>query len=111
VWIVGGILSFFGALAFAEMGAALPEAGGMYVYLREAYGPLLSFLFGWTLFLVIDSGAVATLAVAFASNYLPQFFEMTPLVQKAVAVALIASSSWLPSIISACGGGRTCRIF
>ncbi|MDD8014323.1 MAG: amino acid permease [Acidobacteriota bacterium] len=89
VWIVGGILSFFGALAFAEMGAALPEAGGMYVYLREAYGPLLSFLFGWTLFLVIDSGAVATLAVAFASNYLPQFFEMTPLVQKAVAVALI----------------------
>ncbi|MBP1660058.1 MAG: putative permease, partial [Candidatus Aminicenantes bacterium] len=48
VWIVGGLFSFFGAVAFAELGAAMPEAGGIYVYLREAYGPLISFLFGWT---------------------------------------------------------------
>lgn len=90
VWVVGGFLSFLGALSFAEIGAAMPEAGGMYVYLREAYGPLLSFLFGWTLFLVIDSGAIATLAVAFSANYLPYFFKMTPLMSKIVAVIFIA---------------------
>jgi APA family basic amino acid/polyamine antiporter len=89
VWVVGGFLSFLGALAFAELGAAMPEAGGMYVYLREAYGPLLSFLFGWTLFLVIDSGAIATLAVAFSANYLPYFFKMTPLMSKILAVVFI----------------------
>jgi APA family basic amino acid/polyamine antiporter len=89
VWVVGGMLSFFGALTFAELGAAMPEAGGMYVFLREAYGPLLSFLFGWTLFLVIDSGAVATLTVAFTSRYLPYFFKMTPLAVKVVSVLFI----------------------
>jgi APA family basic amino acid/polyamine antiporter len=89
VWVVGGMLSFFGALTFAELGAAMPEAGGMYVFLREAYGPLLSFLFGWTLFLVIDSGAVATLTVAFTSRYLPYFFRMTPLAVKVVSVLFI----------------------
>jgi basic amino acid/polyamine antiporter, APA family len=90
VWIVGGLFSFFGALAFAELGAAMPEAGGVYVYLREAYGPLLSFLFGWTLFLVIDSGAAATLAVAFSHNILPRFVEMTGLEKKLVAAGFIA---------------------
>ena len=45
-WVIGGMFSFFGAVAFAELGAAMPEAGGIYVFLREAYGPLLSFLFG-----------------------------------------------------------------
>jgi len=89
VWVVGGVLSFFGALTFAELGAAMPEAGGMYVFLREAYGPLLSFLFGWTLFLVIDSGAIATLTVAFTSRYLPYFFRMTPFAVKVVSVLFI----------------------
>src|SRR5512136_2563013 len=56
VWIVGGLLSYFGALSLPEMGGAMPKAGGMYNFLREAYGPLPAFLFGWTLFLVIDSG-------------------------------------------------------
>ena len=89
VWVVGGFLSFLGALALAELGAAIPQAGGIYIYLKEAFGPLLSFLFGWTLFLVIDSGAIATLAVAFSSNYLPYFIKMTPLIEKLVAVAFI----------------------
>ncbi len=89
VWVVGGFLSFLGALTFAELGAAMPEAGGMYVYLREAYGSLLSFLFGWTLFLVIDAGAIATLAVAFSASYLPYFFKMSPLATKLVAVVFI----------------------
>jgi len=90
VWVVGGVLSFFGALAFAELGAAYPSAGGMYVYLREAYGPLIAFLFGWTLFLVIDSGAVATLAMAFASKYLPYFVPLTWVQIKIVALVFVA---------------------
>src|SRR5438046_3321973 len=48
VWVVGGLLSLFGALTYAELAAAMPEAGGEYVYLREAYGPLWSFIYGWT---------------------------------------------------------------
>ena len=90
VWVVGGLLSLFGALTFAEMGAAYPQAGGIYIYLREAYGPLLSFLFGWTLFLVIDAGAIATLAVAFSSKYLPTFFPISPAGIKLIAIGLIA---------------------
>lgn len=56
VWVVGGFLSFLGALALAELGAALPEAGGIYVYLRESYGSFISFLFGWTLFSLLIQG-------------------------------------------------------
>jgi APA family basic amino acid/polyamine antiporter len=90
VWIVGGVLSFFGALAFSELAAAYPHAGGMYVYLREAYGRLVAFLFGWALFFVIDSGAIAALAVAFSTKYLPFFVEVSPTVANIVSVALIA---------------------
>ncbi|OGD29326.1 MAG: hypothetical protein A2Y56_10625 [Candidatus Aminicenantes bacterium RBG_13_63_10] len=90
VWVVGGLLSFFGALSFAELGAMYPEAGGIYVYLREAYGHLVSFLFGWTLFLVIDAGAVATLAVAFSKEYLPQLIpNMSGLTIQLVAAGMI----------------------
>ncbi|MGE5344171.1 MAG: APC family permease [Candidatus Omnitrophota bacterium] len=89
VWAVGGLLTFFGALSLSELGTAFPQAGGMYVYLREAYGPLVSFLFGWTLFLVIDSGSIATLSVAFSSKYLPFFFDLTPVEKKLVSAALI----------------------
>jgi APA family basic amino acid/polyamine antiporter len=93
VWVVGGLFSFFGAVAFAELGAAMPEAGGIYVYLREAYGPLLSFLFGWTLFLVIDSGSIATLAVAFSSEILPKFpafAEISKTTKTLIAAGFIA---------------------
>ncbi|MFC1659852.1 APC family permease [Gemmatimonadota bacterium] len=90
VWVAGGVLSFFGALAFAELSAAYPEAGGMYVFLRESYGPLLAFLFGWTLFLVVDSGAIATLAVAFSTKYLPFFFPVSTLAGKLVSVAFVS---------------------
>ena len=90
VWAVSGVLCFFGAVTFAELGAAYPHAGGMYVYLREAYGPLIAFLFGWTLFLVIDSGSIATLAVSFSSKYLPYFFPVTPLMSKVIALLFVA---------------------
>ncbi len=91
VWILGGILSFFGALAVAELGTMFTGAGGIYVYLREAYGALTAFLFGWALILVIESGTIATLAVGFSSKYLPFFIDLTPLQQRIMAVALIAA--------------------
>lgn len=72
-WIVGGLLTLAGALTYAELGAAMPEAGGQYVYLKEAYGPLFGFLFGWILFLVYMTGGIAGLAVAFA-EYFGYFF-------------------------------------
>ncbi len=65
-WIVGGLITLAGALTYAELGAAFPEAGGQYVYLREAYGPLAGFLFGWQLFFVYMSGGIAGLGVVFA---------------------------------------------
>ena len=65
VWIVGGLLSLFGALTYAELAAAMPEAGGEYVYLREAYGPFWGFLYGWTQMWVAKSGSIATLATGF----------------------------------------------
>jgi basic amino acid/polyamine antiporter, APA family len=68
-WIAGGVLSFAGALVFAELGAALPRAGGQYVFLREAYGDLTGFLYGWTLFAVIHTGTLAALAVAYAKYF------------------------------------------
>jgi APA family basic amino acid/polyamine antiporter len=75
VWVVGGLLSLFGALSYAELAAALPEAGGEYVYLREAYGPLWGFLYGWTQTWVAKSGSIATLATGFfiyLTNFRPE---------------------------------------
>src|SRR3954463_1469065 len=69
LWIVGGLFSLAGALTLAELAAMLPRAGGPYVYLREAYGRLPAFLFGWTEFLVIRTGSIATLAAAFGLNF------------------------------------------
>ncbi|MEW5979063.1 MAG: amino acid permease [Acidobacteriota bacterium] len=63
VWAVGGLLTLCGALSYAELGAALPKAGGEYVYLREAYGPFLGFLNGWTYFLVTNPGSIAAMVV------------------------------------------------
>jgi APA family basic amino acid/polyamine antiporter len=66
-WAVAGVLTITGALSCAELAAMLPRAGGQYVFLREAYGPSFGFLFGWALFLVIQSGTIAAVAVAFAN--------------------------------------------
>jgi APA family basic amino acid/polyamine antiporter len=74
-WIFGGLIVLCGALTYAELGAAMPEAGGQYVYLKEAYSPLYGFLFGWQLFLVSMSGAIAALAAAFA-EYFGSFFPL-----------------------------------
>ena len=73
LWIGGGLVTLTGATAYAELGAMFPEAGGQYVFLREAYGPLAGFLFGWTSFFVIASGGIAALAAGFG-EYLGAFF-------------------------------------
>jgi APA family basic amino acid/polyamine antiporter len=66
VWLVSGILTMIGALSYGELAAAMPNAGGQYVYLRESLGPMWGFLYGWALFLVIQTGTVAAVAIAFA---------------------------------------------
>jgi APA family basic amino acid/polyamine antiporter len=66
VWVVTGLLTVMAALSYGELAAMMPKAGGQYVYLREAYSPLWGFLYGWTLFLVIQTGTIAAVAVAFA---------------------------------------------
>ncbi|MFB3921916.1 MAG: APC family permease [Terriglobia bacterium] len=88
VWIAGGLLSLFGALTFAEMAAMLPASGGQYVFLREAYGPLVSFLCGWSFFLAAQGGGISVLAVGFA-QYLGDFVTLSPWEAKGAAAASI----------------------
>jgi APA family basic amino acid/polyamine antiporter len=89
VWIVGGVLSVLGALTYAELGAMDRSSGGLYAYIRDAFGRLPAFLYGWTLFFVIATGTNATLVVA-AANYMGQFVELSPIARKIVAVSLLA---------------------
>ena len=77
VWAGAGVLTLIGALCYAELGARRPQAGGSYVYLREAFGPLAGFLFGWTMLLVIYSGSSAAVATIFAS-YACALFDLPP---------------------------------
>ena len=76
VWILGGIISLFGALSVAELGAAMPRAGGQYVYLNEAYGPVWGYLYGWSAVAVINTASIAAVGVAFA-EYLSFFTSLS----------------------------------
>jgi APA family basic amino acid/polyamine antiporter len=91
-WVIAGVLSFFGALAYAELGAMMPATGGQYVYLREAYGPMCAFVSGWTFMLAVLSGGSAWLAVTF-SIYARYFIPLTPVMGKILSLALIAALS------------------
>ncbi len=88
VWLAGGILSLLGALTYGELSSMKPRAGGLYVYIRDCFGPFPAFLFGWTLFFVISSGSIATLAVAFG-NYLGEFVQLSRFGTKIVALLVI----------------------
>ena len=88
VWILGGIVSLFGALSVAELGAAMPRAGGQYVYLNEAYGPLWGYLYGWSAVAVINTASIAAVGVAF-SEYLGFFFPISDASIKGIAVVTI----------------------
>ncbi len=89
VWIVGGVLSLLGALTYGELSARNPEAGGLYVFIRDGFGSLPAFLYGWALLFVMSSGSIATLAVAF-SGYLGQIVPLTPAMATLSAIAMIA---------------------
>ena len=92
VWAFGGLVSLAGALTFAEMGALMPRVGGQYVFLRESFGELAGFLFGWAYLLVIQSGSIAAVAVGFA-EYFNYFF---PSVERRVtAVSVILLLAWI----------------
>jgi basic amino acid/polyamine antiporter, APA family len=77
VWLLGGLMSLLGALTYAELAAANPEAGGLYCYIRDAFGRLPAFLYGWSLLLVIASGTIAALAHAF-TTYLQEIIPLSP---------------------------------
>jgi APA family basic amino acid/polyamine antiporter len=89
VWLVGGVLSLLGALTYAELAAANPEAGGLYCYIRDGFGRISAFFYGWCLFLVIASGSVAALARVF-SEYLAKVLPISPAGQTFAAVVMIA---------------------
>jgi APA family basic amino acid/polyamine antiporter len=92
VWAVAGFLSLLGALTYAELGAMKPEAGGLYAYLRDAFGPLPAFLYGWASFLVIASGSIAALAVAFANYLAPLLpFRVPGPIISVVTIAVVAA--------------------
>jgi APA family basic amino acid/polyamine antiporter len=106
-WFATAALTLVAALSYGELAAAMPHAGGQYVYLREAFGPLWGFLFGWTMFLVIQTGTIAAVAVAFAKfsgvfvpwisaqNYLIGSGRMGLTTQRLLAIAMIVFLTWL----------------
>ena len=94
VWIFAGVVSFFGALACAELGAAFPSTGGQYVFLREAYGPLAGFLCGWSMFTVARTAQVAWMAVTFAL-YVSYLVPLGAAGSKLLGLAAIALFTWI----------------
>ncbi len=107
VWVITALLTLIAALSYGELAAAMPQAGGQYVYLREAFGPLTGFLYGWTLFLVIQTGTVAAVAVAFAKftgvfvpwiaadNYLLRLGAFGFSTQQLAAIAVLVLLTWV----------------
>src|SRR5688572_14014080 len=104
-WIAGAIVAFAGALTFAELGSRFPHAGGHYVYIRDAFGGLPAFLYGWMLLLIIATGALASLALAFA-GYVDAFIPMSPLQQRVFGAAIILLLSVI-NILGVKPGTRT----
>jgi len=105
-WLVTAALTLIAALSYGELAAAMPHAGGQYVYLREAFGPMWGFLYGWTLFMVIQTGTIAAVAVAFAkytgvffpsisaANYLVGSGKIGVTTQQLLAILMIVFLTW-----------------
>jgi APA family basic amino acid/polyamine antiporter len=96
VWIAGGLLTIAGALTYAELGAMFPRAGGQYHYLKEAYGKLPAFLFGWTSFFVIMSGGIAAIGAGFGA-YFGLFVPFFSNDHRLFSIPIVGSSSWTVS--------------
>ena len=88
VWVLGGIVALFASFVYAELAARRPEVGGQYAYLRDAYGPMPAFLYGWALLLVIQSGGMAAVAITFA-RYFSDLVQL-PISENALAVGVLA---------------------
>ena len=112
VWVLGGVLSVAGALSLAELASMFPEAGGIYVYLREAYGRSMGFLYAWVALVAGETGGIAGLAVAFGI-YLAQIVPLTPMERKIASVALVLAltagncygvetGKWVQNLLTAC---------
>lgn len=97
VWVIGGVLTLLGALSLAELGAAMPDAGGIYTFITRAFGRLPGFLCGWMLFTVATSGSIATLGAAFPI-YLGGFVPLTPTTGKIASLSAIALLTWVNAI-------------
>ncbi len=107
VWLITGIITVIGAISYGELASMMPDVGGQYVYLREAYHPLIGFLFGWTTFLIIQCGSIAAVAVAFAKfsgvlfpwisdrNILFEAGFLKINTTMVVAISMIAFLTWL----------------
>src|SRR5580765_2286297 len=105
-WVVTALLTLTAALSYGELAAAMPHAGGQYIYLREAFGPMYGFLYGWTLLMVIQTGTVAAVAVAFAKyagvfvpwisdqNYLIGSGKVGLQTQQLVAIVIVVFLAW-----------------
>jgi APA family basic amino acid/polyamine antiporter len=104
VWVIGGVLTMLGALSLAELGAAMPEAGGIYTFISRGFGQLWGFLCGWMLFTVATSGSIATLGAAFPI-YLGAFVRLTPTTTKIAGLVVIALLTWI-NIIGVKNGAR-----
>ncbi len=109
IWILGGVVSLFGALSVAELGAALPQAGGQYVYLNEAYGPVWGYLYGWSAVAVINTASIAAVGVAFG-EYLGYFFPLSAWGIKAIAIGSVILLSIL-NIVDVKSGARFQNLF
>ena len=94
IWIFSGILVLCGALTLSELGTMLPESGGLYVYMREAYGPFWAFLYGWTIMLVVIPGSLAALSSAFLL-YLEQFVPLALWEQKVLGIAVLLGLGYI----------------
>jgi len=106
VWVFGGVLCILGALCFAELSAMYPRAGGLYVYLREAYGRPVAFLFGWTEVFFGKPASIGALSVAFVGSFsLALGGILSPNVQVLVAITLIVGMAWV-NIVGVLWGGR-----
>ena len=109
VWVFGGLISLFGALSVAELGAAMPRAGGQFVYLNEAYGPVWGYLYGWSCVAVINTASIAAVGVAF-SEYLSFFFPLSTMGIKSVAILSVILLTII-NILDVKSGARVQNIF
>src|SRR5689334_8964128 len=103
VWVIGGILTICGALSLAELGSIYTDSGGLCMYLQQVYGPVPAFLYAWSLLLIIHSGSIAAVAVAFGM-YAGQIFPLTGVQHKALSAACILILTFISCL--GIGGGK-----